>query len=109
MTSSTTSFKEKDARKPATILIRDLQVFTWRIDLHGLLAAPVALIVGFVPGLGSLISYWTATEIWHWESWQAIAAFFWYYLPLVFIVIFMMSIVLFAGFKLLLRVLTKKD
>ena len=59
---------------------------TNRFDWHGLLAAPAAFVVGLVPVLGSVFSYQGATEVWGWDSWTALLVFFWYYLPIIFVI-----------------------
>lgn len=56
----------------------------WRFELNGFLSAFASMFLAFIPGLGSLLAYWGATEVWEWESMTAIAAFFWYFVPMAF-------------------------
>lgn len=56
-------------------VVTTYQWLTIKLDWHGLLAAPVGLLIGFTPGLGSLVSYWTATELWGWDSLTTIVVF----------------------------------
>ena len=55
----------------------------WKYELNTFLSVVVSVIAGFTPGLGSLLAYFGATEVWEWESVSAIAVFFWYYIPIV--------------------------
>ena len=47
----------------------------------------IALAVTYVPLIGSVLGYFGATQVWHWEPWQALALFFWY-LPVLIILFF---------------------
>ncbi len=55
----------------------------WKYDLNTFSSVIVSVIAGFTPGLGSLLAYFGATEVWGWESLSAIAVFFWYYIPII--------------------------
>lgn len=57
----------------------------WKYELNTFLSVVVSVIAGFTPGLGSLLAYFGATEVWEWESVSAIAVFFWYYIPIVLV------------------------
>ena len=64
-------------------------IYAWLadgFDWYGLLAAPAAFVIGLMPGLGSIFAYQGATDVWGWENWSALMAFFWYYLPILFVI-----------------------
>jgi len=63
-------------------------IYDWLVlkyELNTFLSVVVSVIAGFTPGLGSLLAYFGATEVWEWESVSAIAVFFWYYIPIVLV------------------------
>lgn len=55
--------------------------------LHWLLAIPLAFVLSLVPFVGSIIAYLTATSLWGWASLFAFVIFFWYYLPIVYLLV----------------------
>jgi len=64
-------------------------IYEWlsgSFDWHGLLAAPAALILSIVPVVGSTLASVAAVKLWGWPVWLAFAAFFWYYIPAIYLV-----------------------
>ena len=63
-------------------------IFEWltgSFNWHGLLAAPVALILSIIPIVGSTMASVAAVELWEWPAWLAFATFFWYYIPAIYL------------------------
>lgn len=46
------------------------------LGLHWLLAIPVAMIIAYIPLLGSIFGVLGAVNVWDWEWWQAVLLFF---------------------------------
>lgn len=63
-------------------------LFEWLLgsfNWHGLLAAPVALVLSIIPVVGSTLASVAAVKLWGWPVWVAVVAFFWYYIPAVYL------------------------
>ena len=76
-----------------------IAVYDWltdSIDLHGLISAPLAFVLGLVPFVGSIIAYISATSLWDWNSISAFLVFFWYYIPILYLIA-MLLIATFRG------------
>ena len=76
-----------------------IAVYDWlteTINLHGLISAPLAFVLGLVPFLGSILAYISATSLWDWSSLSAFIVFFWYYLPIMYLIA-MLLIATFRG------------
>lgn len=61
--------------------------FEWlqtSLELHALLAAPAAFVLGVIPVIGSVLAYLSATELWAWKDSSAFFFFFWHYLPAIY-------------------------
>ena len=54
----------------------------WKYELNPFLSIVSAVVTGFTPGLGSLLAYFGATDVWGWGSLNTIIVFFWYYVPI---------------------------
>lgn len=54
-----------------------------KYELGGIVAAIGGLITTLIPIVGSVVAYWGATELWHWDSLKTFFAFFGYYFPLI--------------------------
>ena len=70
-----------------------IAIYDWltdSIDLHGLISAPIALVLGLVPFVGSILAYISATSIWGWSGSVAFIVFFWYYLPIVYLIVLLL-------------------
>ena len=65
--------------------------FSW----HGLLAAPAALVLSIIPIIGSSLASLAAVKLWDWPSWLAFITFFWYYIPVIYLIYQLIS----ASFK----------
>lgn len=64
-------------------------IYTWltqSVELHGLISAPLAFVLGLLPFIGSILAYISATSIWGWSGLTAFLVFFWYYLPIVYLI-----------------------
>ena len=64
-------------------------IYEWlagNFDWHGLLAAPIALVLSIVPIAGSTLASIAAVKLWGWPVWIALVTFFWYYLPAIYLV-----------------------
>jgi len=64
-------------------------IYEWlsgSFDWHGLLAAPTALILSIIPIVGSILASIAAVKLWGWPAWLAFTAFFWYYIPVIYLV-----------------------
>lgn len=68
----------------------------WKYELNTFLSIIASVVVGFTLGLGSLLAYFGATEVWEWESLSAITVFFWYYIPIVLISLLSAMVVAYA-------------
>jgi len=68
----------------------------WKYELNTFLSVVASIIAGFTPGLNSLLAYFGATEVWGWDSLNAIVVFFWYYLPIVLISLLSAIVVAYA-------------
>lgn len=64
-------------------------VFEWltgSFGWHGLLAAPTALVLSIIPVVGSTLASIAAVKLWGWPAWLAFIAFFWYYIPAIYLI-----------------------
>lgn len=60
-------------------------IYDWyseKYEWGGIVSTITAFFSTLVPIFGSLVAYWSATELSDWESYKALWAFFAYYLPL---------------------------
>jgi len=67
-------------------LIETSAIYNWysiKYEIDGIFAGIGAFITAFTPIVGSVIAYWSATELWQWQWYNALFIFFFYYLPLV--------------------------
>lgn len=74
-------------------------IYDWiesKYEINTFLSVVASVVAGFTPGLGSLLAYFGATEVWAWESLSAIAVFFWYYIPIVLISLLSAVVVVYA-------------
>lgn len=68
--------------------------YTIKYDIHGFFSAIAAGVTAFIPLVGSVIAYWSATELWHWDKLNTLILYFWYYLPLLAFIIYLVGMVL---------------
>ena len=64
-------------------------IYEWLVgsfNWHGLLGAPTALVLSIIPIVGSTLASIAAVKLWGWPIWLALMAFFWYYIPAVYLV-----------------------
>ncbi|CAA6813252.1 MAG: Unknown protein [uncultured Sulfurovum sp.] len=60
-------------------------IYEWyseKYEWGGIVSAIAAFFTGLVPVFGSLVAYWSVTELSDWEGYKALWAFFVYYIPL---------------------------
>ena len=60
-------------------------IYDWyseKYEWGGIVSTIAAFFTALVPMYGSLVAYWSVTELSDWESYKALWAFFGYYLPL---------------------------
>ncbi len=72
-------------------------IYDWYIikyDIPKFFSAIAGVVTAFIPLVGSLVAYWSATELWDWDSLNTIILYFWYYLPIVFFIIYLIGMVL---------------
>jgi len=75
-------------------------IYDWysiKYDIPKFFSAIAGVVTAFIPVVGSVVAYWSATELWHWDSLNTIILYFWYYLPVLFFIIYLIGMV----FKLL--------
>ena len=66
-------------------------IYDWyniRYELSGIASSIGAVVTAVIPVVGSLFAYWSATELWQWNSYVALILYFWYYLPIVLFLIY---------------------
>jgi len=72
-------------------------IYNWYSEKYewGMLSSTVTSVVTtLIPIYGSLVAYWSATELSNWESYIALFAFFGYYLPLLGFILYLVGIVI---------------
>ncbi len=72
-------------------------IYDWyseKYEWGGIVSAIVAFFTALVPIYGSLVAYWSVTELSDWESYKAIWAFFVYYVPFLYFILYLGWIVL---------------
>ena len=57
------------------------------LSWHALIAAPIAMIIALLPIIGSIAASMSALHVWEWSTGMSILAFFWYYLPIAYIIV----------------------
>lgn len=70
-----------------------IAIYDWlteSIDIHGFISAPIALILGLLPFAGSILAYISATSVWGWSAIVTFVIFFWYYLPIAYLIILLL-------------------
>ncbi len=69
--------------------------YTITYELNGIISAIGAIVTAFIPIVSSLFSYWSATELWHWNSYFVLFIYFLYYLPIIIFIIYVIFFKLF--------------
>ena len=67
-------------------------IYDWyseKYEWSGIVSTLGSLIATLIPIYGSLVSYWSATELSDWGSYEALFAFFGYYLPLLLFILWL--------------------
>jgi hypothetical protein len=72
--------------------IYDWYAFKYEID--GVVGFVLSAVTAFIPIAGSVVAYWSATELWQWNSLYALAFYFFYYLPLIGFLLYLVGLVL---------------
>jgi len=77
-------------------------IYDWYSEKYewGMLSSTVSsAVTTLIPIYGSLVAYWSVTELSNWESYKALWAFFGYYLPLLGFLIYLIWIVIKALYR----------
>ncbi|RVU83617.1 hypothetical protein EOL70_14915 [Leucothrix sargassi] len=56
-------------------------------SLFALIAAPVATVIAVIPVVGSIAASVSAVKFWDWSIGKALLVYFWYYLPIVYLLV----------------------
>jgi len=67
--------------------------------MNSLVAMVVSAVTAFVPIVGSVFAYFGATELWHWNSTLTLFLYFWYYLPLIGFMLYLLWLIFWIFFK----------
>lgn len=62
--------------------------YTIKYEWGSIISAVGAVVTAVIPVVGSLFAYWSATELWQWNSYFALFLYFWYYLPIVLLLLY---------------------
>lgn len=73
--------------------------YTLKYDLNGVFSLIGATITAYTPIIGSLVAYWSATELWEWDKLMTFIFYFFYYLPFLAFIIYLIWIILKALFE----------
>jgi len=73
--------------------------FTIKYEMNSFVAMVVSAITAFVPIVGSVFAYFGATELWHWNSILTLFLYFWYYLPLIGFIFYLLWLIFWIFFK----------
>lgn len=57
------------------------------LSWHGLIAAPVAMIIALLPVIGSVAASISAINVWDWSTGTSVLVYFMYYIPIVYIIV----------------------
>jgi hypothetical protein len=74
-------------------------LYTTKYEIYGLFSAIGAVITAYTPLLGSIIAYNSATELWNWQWYNALFIFFFYYLPIIGFILYLIWIIIKAFFS----------
>jgi len=73
--------------------------YNFKYELEGLFGVLLSIITAYIPFVGSLLAYWSATELWQWSSLTALTLYFFYYLPLIWFLLYIVWVVLKALYQ----------
>ena len=71
-------------------------IYDWyseKYEWSGIVSTIAAFFTALVPIYSSLVAYWSVTELSDWESYKALWAFFAYYLPLLWFVLYIIWVI----------------
>ncbi|SFV64981.1 hypothetical protein MNB_SV-14-1531 [hydrothermal vent metagenome] len=74
-------------------------LYNTKYEIYGLFSAIGAVITAYIPILGSIVAYNSATELWNWSWYNALFIFFFYYLPLFGFIVYILWIILKAYYS----------
>jgi len=74
-------------------------LYTTKYEIYGLFSAVGAVITAYTPLLGSIVAYNSATELWNWQWYNALFIFFFYYLPIIGFILYLIGIIIKAFFS----------
>ncbi len=69
-------------------------LYSTKYEIYGLFSAIGAVLTAYTPILGSLVAYNSAIELWNWSWYNALFIFFFYYLPLLGFIVYLIGVVL---------------
>jgi hypothetical protein len=71
-------------------------IYDWyseKYEWSGIVSTIAAFFTALVPIFGSLVAYWSVTELGDWESYKALWAFFVYYVPLLGFILYLVWVI----------------
>jgi len=76
-------------------------IYDWYSEKYewGMLSFVASGVTTLIPIYGSLVAYWSVTELSNWESYKALWAFFGYYLPLLGFILYILWIIIKVLFR----------
>ncbi len=77
-------------------------IYEWyseKYEWGGIVSTIVAFFTALTPIYGSLVAYWSVTELSDWESYKALWAFFVYYIPLLWFILYLVWIIIKALYR----------
>jgi hypothetical protein len=74
-------------------------LYTVKHEINSFFAGVGALITAYIPIVGSVVAYDSAIELWHWSWYNALFIFFFYYLPLLGFILYLIWVVLKALYE----------
>jgi len=69
-------------------------LYSIKYEHNGIFAAIGATVTAFIPLVGSVFAYLGATELWHWGTYITLFLYFWYYLPIIGFLFYLMGMTL---------------
>jgi len=69
-------------------------LYSTSYEIYGLFSAIGAVLTAYIPILGSIVAYISATELWNWSWYNAFFIFFFSYLPVLGFIVYLIGVVL---------------
>lgn len=83
-------------------ILQFFYIYDWyseKYEWSGIVSSIVAFFIALIPVFSSLVAYWSATELSNWESYKALWAFFVYYIPLLWFILYLLWIIVKALYR----------